>query len=414
MPLKSHLSSLASFEVTATAGDARTGKLQVGETVVETPMVFPVINFYGGGREDSVFGGSTHRTVKELINGDKAVDSVDCSDYFNGSMMSVGSLTDYGISRDLLDVYLKYPIKDREQFKGFSGLLFCDSGGFKNLMQGGLDGSDFEIDLTQKKVFEMQKQMGGEINLSLDFPIQPDDSYEERCRKARKTAENAIEFVRLSESYPGARYLPVHGYNYSMIDTYFDELEDVFGNLSIREMFDGIALGSLVPKKDNKGALIDAVSGCKQAMKERSLGDIPLHVLGISKASIPLLVGLGVDSFDSSSYIQAAINGKYSTSLMETVRVEEADFSKCGCPVCENEELRDRMRGNTEYRKDQMGPAAVHNQIIQVRELKQIREAIKADGKEAMIEYIDSTVGRNERTRRYAHRIVNESLGGYF
>lgn len=414
MSLKSQLSSHADFEVTATAGDARTGKLHVGDTTIDTPMVFPVINFYGGGRRSSLFGGSTHRTVKELINGDERVDGTDCSEYFNGAMMSVGSLTDYGINRDLLDEYLSVPIKARDEFHGFNGLLFCDSGGFKNLMQGGLDGSDFEIDLNQKRVFEMQEQMGGDINVCLDYPIQPDDSYDERREKARKTAKNAIEFARLSETYPGARYLPVHGYNYSMIDTYFQELETVFGNLDIGEIFDGIALGSLVPKKDNKNVLIESVSGCKQAMAERGLETLPLHVLGISKASIPLLVGLGVDSFDSSSYIQAAINGKYSVSLTETIRVEEADYSKCDCPVCSSEELRNRMRGNTEYRKDQMGPAAVHNHVIQAREVSRIREAIQEDGTQAMIDYIDNTVGRNARTRQYAHRIVNESLGGYF
>jgi tRNA-guanine family transglycosylase len=414
MQLKSHLSSHASFEVTATAGDARTGKLQIGDTTVETPMVFPVINFYGGGRASSLFGGSTHRTVKELMVGHEYVDNVDCGEYFNGAMMSVGSLTDYGISKSKLEDYLSEKIKEREEFDGFDGLLFCDSGGFKNLKQGGLDGSNFEMELTQEKVFDMQTRMGGDINVSLDYPIEPDDSYEERREKARKTAENAIEFVRLSGSYPGARYLPVHGYNYSMIDTFLDELENVFGNLSINEIFDGIALGSLVPKKDNKEILIEAVSGCKQAMEERGFGDLPLHVLGISKASIPLLVGLGVDSFDSSSYIQAAINGKYSTTLTETVRVEEADFSQCDCPVCNSEELRDRMRGNAEYRKDQMGPAAVHNQVVQAREIERIRNAIQSDGTDAMIDYIESTVGRNPRMRSYAHRIVNESLGGYF
>lgn len=414
MQHNTRFSSHADFEVTATAGDARTGRLRVDDTVIETPMIFPVINFYGGGRESSVFGGSTHRTVKELINGADRVGGVDCSEFFNGAMMSVGSLTDYGIRRELLDEYLSVPIKERDAFSGFNGLLFCDSGGFKNLKQGGLDGSDFQIDLTQSRVFDMQKKMGGEINVSLDFPIQPDDTYEERQEKARKTAKNAIEFLRISEDYPGARYLPIHGYNYSMIDSYFDQLESVFGGLDISSMFDGVALGSLVPKKDNRDALIDAVSGCKQVMQERGLNDLPLHVLGISNTAIPLLVGLGADSFDSSSYIQAAINGKYYASLTETVRVEDADFDECDCPVCSSPLIRDRMRGNSEYRKDQMGPAAVHNQYVQAKELERIRDAIKEDGSQGLIDYIDETIGRNVRTRRHAHRVVNESLGGYF
>ncbi|WP_435362355.1 tRNA-guanine transglycosylase [Haloarchaeobius sp. DFWS5] len=414
MSFGSTLAKATDFSVTATAGDARACRLTVNGMTMETPSLFPVINFYGGGRKGSLFGGSTHRTVKELINGDDRVDGVDCSSFFEGAMMSVGSLTDYGIRRDLLDEYLADPVKSRPEFEGFDGMLFTDSGGYKNLTQGGLDGSDFEIELNQQTVFEMQKALGGEILVNLDLPIQPDDSFDERVQKARQTAENAIEFLRVSKDYPAARFLTVQGYNYSMIDTFFDELQAVFGNMEISKYFDGIALGGLVPKKDNKGVLIDAVQGCRQVMNERGLSGLPLHVLGISRSSIPILAAVGADTFDSSSYIQAAINGKYYRSLFDTVRVDEVDLSKCDCPVCSSEELRSRMRGNAEYRKDKMGPVAVHNQYVQMQELEKIRNCIRDGGKAGLVEYIDNTVGRNRSTRRFAHRVVNESLGGYF
>jgi 7-cyano-7-deazaguanine tRNA-ribosyltransferase len=406
----------AKFEVTATAGDAQAGELSVNGTTMQTPRLFPVINFYGGGTSQSVYGGSTHRTVKELINGDDRVDSVDCADAFPGAMMSVGSLTDYGIPKQRLNDYLEIPIKQRSEFRGFDGLLFTDSGGFKNLKQGGLDGSDFEIELDQQKVFEMQQSMGGDILVNLDLPILEEDSPEERRAKARATARNAIEFLRLAEQhdFSGAKYLSLHGYYYSMLDTFMSEILDVFGRLDIGDLFDGVALGSLVPKKDNKAELIRAVSDCREVMEKYSIGYLPLHVLGISSSAIPLLVAVGADTFDSSSYIQAAINGKYSTSLTDTERIDDVDLSNCDCPVCSSAELRARMKGDAEYRKDRMGPVAVHNQYIQERELAKIRDSIHQEGTEGLIQYIDNTVGRNPSLRKFAHQVVNQSLGGYF
>lgn len=403
-----------SFTISGTAGDARAGELEVGNRVMETPSLFPVINFYGGGRSGSVFGGSTHRTVKELINGDDRVDGVDCSSFFKGAMMSVGSLTDYGINQDLLQTYLSSPIDSRPEFQGFTGMLFADSGGYKNLTQGELDGSDFEIDLNQARVFEMQRQLGGDIIVNLDIPIEPDDSFEERSQKAQKTAENVDEFLELSQDYPSARYLTVHGYNYSMIDTFMNELQAVLGDIDIADTFDGIALGSLVPKKDDRELLINAVQGCRQVMDERGFDNLPLHVLGISNTAIPLLAAVGADTFDSSSYIQAAINGKYYKSLLKTVKVDDADFNECGCPVCSSAELCSRMNGNAKYRKDRMGPVAVHNLYVQMKELGKIRDQIRMDGMDGLIDYLDNTLGRDDKTRKHAHRVVNESLGGYF
>lgn len=414
MSVEKELRQVAEFSIGSTAGEARTGCLRINDIEMKTPNIFPVINFYGGGRSGSVFGGSTHRTVKELINGDERVDGVNCSELFKGAMMSVGSLTDYGINHDLLQTYLSTPIKARHEFRGFKGILFADSGGYKNLTQGELDGSNFEIDMNQARVFEMQQLFGGELIVNLDLPIEPDDSYETRCKKARQTAENVDEFIELSRDYPAARFLTVHGYNYSMIDTFMTELQDVLGGLDIADTFDGIALGSLVPKKDDRTTLIDAVQGCRQVMRERDFDTLPLHVLGISNAAIPLLAAVGADTFDSSSYIQAAINGKYYESLLNTISIDDANLKNCDCPVCSSPELCSRMKGDAQYRKDQMGPVAVHNLYVQMKEIEKIRQRISRDGSSGLIDYIDNTIARDDKTRTHAHRVVNESLGGYF
>lgn len=402
------------FDISARAGDARAGELNVNGTILKTPNLFPVMNFYAGGMERSVYGGGIHRTVKELMIGADRVGTEPLTQYFDATMMSVSSITDYNISRERYEDYLSAPIKQRDVFEPFSGLVFTDSGGFKFLNDAEFDGSDFEVEMNQRTVYEIQEAFGSDIIVNLDHPITPGDTQKERIRKAKLTAENIHEFLSVSRNFGGAKYLTLHGYNYSMMDEFLGAVTDEVPEGVIREGFDGIALGSLVPKKDNRGALIKAISDCRELMDEWGMSEWPLHVLGISSRAIPLLVGLGADTFDSSTHLHNAINGKYSRSLMERVPKDEVDFSKCDCPVCQSDLLVERMKGNAEYQKDILGPIAVHNLIIHKREIADIRQRINQDGTDALIEYFEETFSRDKTMRRFAHDVVNESLGGYF
>ncbi|WMT10282.1 hypothetical protein NP511_22540 (plasmid) [Natrinema thermotolerans] len=83
------------FEVTSRAGDARAGSLSIRDTVIETPNLFPVLNFYGGGTINSNYGGGIHRTIKEFLIGHERINGGDYSKFFDGVMTSVSSLTDY-------------------------------------------------------------------------------------------------------------------------------------------------------------------------------------------------------------------------------------------------------------------------------------------------------------------------------
>ncbi|WP_209452240.1 tRNA-guanine transglycosylase [Halosimplex halophilum] len=411
---QSGATSYSSFSVTATTGKARAAKLEIDETTLNTPNLLPVINFYAGGMERSLYGGGIFRTMKEFMTGQGPLSVEACEEYFDAVMMSVASLTDYGINKERYEAYLDTPIKQREIFSEFDGALFVDSGGYKLLDEDSLDGSDFEVNLTQQTIFDIQRRLGGDILVNLDRPISPDDGYETRVKKAEQTAENMAEFLRYSADYNGARFLTIHGYNYSMMDTFLEKVTDVLGPHLIRSCFDGIALGSLVPKKDNKGDLISAVSDCKEVLTDYRFDELPLHVLGISSSAIPLLVAMGVDSFDSSSYLHAAINGKYHTDLTKTVSVDDAPIEDCPCPVCSNPKLSAWMRGDAEYQKDKLGAVSMHNLIIQKDSIREMREIIRQDDRDALIEYIDSTIGQRKSMRQFAHRVINESLGGYF
>ena len=379
-----------------------------------TPNLFPVLNFYAGGTKRSVYGGGVHRTLKELLIGADRVGGRSLNHYFDGVMTSVASLTDYNLSRERYEDYLGTPIKEREMFDPFDGLVFADSGGFKFLNNAEIDGSDFEVEMDQKAVYDIQQAMGGDIIVNLDHPIAPTDSHKERIQKAERTAKNIHEFLGLTRDFEGGQYLTLHGYNYSMMNEFLNVITDEVPMGILREGFDGIALGSLVPKKDNRGDLIQAVTDCREVMADWDISHWPLHVLGISSRSIPILAAVGVDTFDSSTYLHNAINGRYNRSLMERRPLDEVDFTKCDCPVCQSDLLVDRMQGNAEYQKDILGPVAMHNFIIQKRELKRIRECIRHEGTNDFVRYLEETFSRDKGMRRFAHQVVNESLGGYF
>jgi len=402
------------FDIEATAGDARTGTLSINGSSLATPDLFPVVNFYAGGMERSVYGGGVHRTVKELMIGAERTDTEPLTEYFAAVMTSVSSLTDYNITKERYEDYLEIPIQERDLFEPFDGLLFVDSGGYKFLNNGEIDGSDFEVEMDQETVYDIQQSMGADIIVNLDHPIAPDDSHQERLQKAAQTAENIHTFLSLTRDFEGAQYLTLHGYNYSMMNEFLGVITDHVPAGVLREGFDGIALGSLVPKKDDRDALIRAVSDCREVMADWDMADWPLHVLGISSRAIPILVGLGADTFDSSTHLHNAINGKYNYSLMERIPLDDVDLSRCDCPVCQSELLVDRMQGNAEYQKDILGPVAMHNLIIIKRELADIRQRIHEDGTEALIEYLEETFGDDKTMRSYAHHVVNQSLGGYF
>lgn len=408
---------MGKFEIKEKAGDARIGHLHLKDTGLETPHLFPVVNFYGGGNEGALFGGGFHRTVKEfMVNHPNQVsDGDDYSDLFDGVMTSVSSITDFSISEKKLEEYLSKELKEWDAFKDFEGMIFLDSGGFKVMTQGALQGNNFEKEIDQKAAYELQRKIGGDIIVNLDHPILPDDSYEVRVEKAEKTIKNAKEFIEISEDFDGARYLTVHGYNKSMMERFFNQAEEEFEQ-PIDEIFDGIALGSLVPKKDDYNTLIDAVDGCKEVMEEKGLEEMPMHVLGISSSAIPLLVLLGADTFDSGTYFQSAINGNYMTSLTDHISLDEArekNFVGCKCRVCSDKKLREKMKGNAEYKKDIYGPIAIHNMEVQRREIEKLKDKIRED-EDALRLHIEDTIGNKENIKKFAYRVVNKSLEEYF
>jgi tRNA-guanine family transglycosylase len=407
---------MVSFDIVAEAGEARRGQLHINDRTLETPHLFPVINFYGGGNEGALFGGGVHRTVKEFLAHDNEVTGgEDYSDLFRGVMTSISSLADYGIREKKLNWYLDNEIREWDCFSDYDGMIFADSGGYKILKQGGLEGQDFEKDIDQDKALDIQLALGPDIVVNLDHPIHPDDEFEERIEKMEQTAANAARFAERHDVVDGACYLTVHGYYEAMLERSFDLIEDELAE-PIPEAFDGIALGSLVPRKDNVEVLVEAVSDCKREMQQRGYDDLPLHVLGISGNAMPLLVAVGADTFDSASYLHQAINGKYCVNLFETVPVDEADLDACDCRICNDDYHQARMRDELDdlYQKDILGSVAAHNLAVQQRELRDFRQLIAEGDEEQVAEYLEEAVKDQKGFRKFVYQLINERMNPYF
>lgn len=407
---------MPSFEVLEEAGDARRGRMDIKGRTLDTPHLFPVVNFFGGGNEGALFGGGVHRTVKEfMVNYPPTTGEEDYSDLFAGVMTSIASLTDYGIREDKLEWYLEKEIREWEAFDDFKGLIFADSGGYKILREGGLKGPDFEKSISQDDALDIQLAMGPDIFVNLDHPIHPDDDYESRLEKTEKTAINARDFAKRRDEIEGACYLTVHGYHEAMLERSFNAIEQKLES-SIPDIFDGIALGGLVPKKDNVSVLMEAVSDCKSVMKKRDHEDLPLHVFGISGRAMPLLVALGADSFDSASYIHQAVNAKYSVNLFETVPIEEANFDACDCAVCCDEFHRDRIRGDFDdmYQKDILGSLAAHNLAVQQMELENLRQVIAEGDEQELANHLEQAVKDQKGFRKFVYQFIEENVHSIF
>lgn len=408
---------MVSFDVLAEAGESRRGQLQINDRTLETPHLFPVINFYGGGNEGALFGGGVHRTVKEFLAHDNEITGgEDYSDLFQGVMTSIASLTDYGIREEKLEWYLDTEIREWDCFSDYDGMIFADSGGYKILKHGGeLEGPDFEKEINQDKALDMQLALGPDIVVNLDHPIHPDDEFEDRREKMKQTAANVRQFAERREEVDGACYLTVHGYYEAMLERSFDLIEEELTD-PISEVFDGIALGSLVPRKDNVEVLVEAVSDCRLEMQQRGYDDLPLHVFGISGNAMPLLVAVGADSFDSASYLHQAINGKYCVNLFETVPVDEANLDACDCRICNDDFHQARMRNEFDdlYQKDILGSVAAHNLAIQQRELRHFRNLIAEGDEEKVAEYLEEAVKDQKGFRKFAYRLIDERIKPYF
>ncbi len=445
---------MASFETDATddAGNARRGTIHTPHGDVQTPAFFPVVNFIGGPNEKS--GGIWSRLRNHLFGEPE----------FQGAMFQAMSFLDFNITPESLENWRSKPIHDHftnhepvkpyhSQPESFTKPLFVDSGGFKLLnsdtfgeppTEGGND-NDWAIYTNPESILDLQLDYGADIIATLDYPIPPNLNDEETTQRMEDSIDSAIRCLELLEdqSDPPAVYVAIHGHDYETINWYVGTFLDRATHID--KSFEGFAVGSLVPLRTNVEMLVDIVQGAKDAIPGDREDDLGLHLFGISGKFTALLALLGADSFDSSSYMQAAqfkkfINREIGVSDEELVRNPNAsthdlgefgvdvdrtaqarwaaDWSKftadqipddwgCQCPACEHlrqigfDQMQATMYDSESYdrdgeymKSDFYALMSYHNFCVYQDEMNHVRELIN-DGNGELLEYV-AKMARND------------------
>jgi helicase len=187
--------------------------------------------------------------------------------------------------------------------------LFIDSGGFVSLFaearvctEGELGIIEIARDDGQERirpqdVLELQERIG-DVAFSLDFPIPPGMARAEAERRQTLTIANAMWALRNRRRRDLPLYACVQGWDVASARACARAYAAI--------PFEGIAIGGLVPRAHDLELVLGIVSAVRA-----EIGNRPLHVLGLGKPEmLSALFAAGVDSADSSAYVQLAADGQ--------------------------------------------------------------------------------------------------------
>ena len=253
-----------------------------------------------------------------------------------------------------------------------STIVFADSGGF--------DYASEAVDTTPEATLETQRAIEADIFGTVDVPLSRENRSMQNDQFVGSNVERALV---ASDCHDGDALLfaSVHGHDPETIRNGIRYLER-HGD------FDGYALGSLVPIRT------DYKKVTKLILAARRTTDKHLHVYGLGGLVYqPLLLYLGVDSFDSSAFIRSAGNRNYLLPGFggePLGNIDSLQYLPCSCPVCGPRPL-DEIRENREL-------LVRHNLWALVAELRRFRYMIEAS--EDIEAYLELRFRGNEVTAR--------------
>lgn len=260
-------------------------------------------------------------------------------------------------------------------------VIFADSGGF--------DFQNESVDFQPEEAIEAQKQIDADIFGTVDVPLSPDNRQRENQRRVSRSTNLALE---ASDLYHGDAllYASVHGYDPETI-------RNTIRHLDKNGDFDGYAIGSLVPIRT------DYEKVTKIILSARRITDKPLHVYGLGGLVYqPLLLYLGVDSFDSTAFIRSGGNRNYLIPGFggePMMNIENLTHLPCACPVCCDRTFQE-IRANRDL-------LTKHNLWALALELRRFRYMASAD--EDLEAYLDLRFRGNDMTER-AYRIAKQQM----
>ncbi|RYJ08721.1 tRNA-guanine transglycosylase [Halogeometricum borinquense] len=319
--------------------------------------------------------------------------------------------------------------KDNPSPPPFTQPLFVDSGGFKLMNsktfgdapgEGGTE-NEWGIYTNPDSILELQYDYGADLIATLDYPIPKGLNEAEKYQRIEDSINSAVRCIELLEEadkyadWDPVVYAAIHGHDYEEIAYYVAKL---FERTDYPDTIDGFAVGSLVPlRSGNIDTLVDIVQGASDAIPKSRRDDLTLHVFGVGGRLAPLITALGVDSYDSSTYVQAAQHKNF-IDPDDSSKVNAIDLPEtwdCSCPVCSKELTKvgidnmkevlqadrsykpiavNRKGTEVEYMKsDFYALIAHHNFHVFQDEIESVREAI-SEG--SLGELITKTASQNQ------------------
>jgi len=187
--------------------------------------------------------------------------------------------------------------------------LLVDSGGFASLFNtarvvrvGELGTIEINIDerietIHPGSVLALQEKIA-DVAFTLDFPIPVGMDEAEAQTRQQLTIANAHWALNNRRR----RDLPL----FACVQAWDTTSARICAQAYAGATFDGIAIGGLVPRARDLPAVLAIVAAVRA-----EIGNLPLHVFGLGKPElVEMLFKLGVDSVDSSAYVQLAAEGR--------------------------------------------------------------------------------------------------------
>ncbi|NPA69746.1 MAG: tRNA guanosine(15) transglycosylase TgtA [Crenarchaeota archaeon] len=348
------------FEILDKDLAGRIGKLYTKTGIIETPALFPVIN----PQKQTV-------TLEEIK-------SIGFRQIITNS---------YLIKKNFGDLCTEVGVHNLLQW---DLPIMTDSGAYQ-LMEYG------EVEVDPDEILKYQIDIGTDIGVILDVPTRANTDREIVFLEVEETLRRARRALLLREEYdPEHRTLlvgPVQGGEHVDIVAYSAK--------KLSEMdFEIYAIGSVTLHLEqyNFEKIVDMIMAAKLNLP---LGK-PVHLFGAGHPLImPIAVALGIDMFDSASYILYARDDRIMLPD-RTLRIEDVkiEYIPCCCPVCSKYSVKELKEMSKDERERLI---AIHNLHILKREIEEIKQRIKEG---TLWEYLQEKSAADARLRRAFIRIV--------
>ena len=315
------------FEIKYTDLGGRIGLLETKHGKIETPALFPVIDI-------------------------------------NRQELSIPDIVKTGFNQIITNSYLIYKrygpnIESIHKLLDFNGIVMTDSGAYQLLQYG-------NIDIDQETILNYQKQLDVDIGVILDVPTGDSDRMEaeETVKMTIQRAQKALDIID-PDSDKTIWILPIQG------GRYIDLVEK--SSVKALEMpYKMYSIGS--PTVFLEKYKYDIIGDIVYTAKKNLPWGRPLHLFGAGHPLIiPFMVALGVDTFDSASYILYARDNRIMTDK-GVYRLDSLDYLPCSTEICSKYTPKDLLELPI---KERTMLLALHNLQVIASAIRETKQAIK-------------------------------------